>query len=588
MTIYPTEAIELNCNLQMDKAIELRKISKRYPYLKTAGNDITPGLESEGFWAVRDVSLDVAQGEMLGIIGRNGAGKTTLLNIIAGVLSATQGEIIAKGKVLGLFNLGVGFQDELTGKENIFLNGAILGASKKELDVKLKQIIEFSELGDFINMPLGTYSQGMRLRLGFSIVTDLDFDILVIDEVLAVGDALFQDKCFKRLMDFRRSGKTLIITSQSMDLIERLCDKVALLDHGHLLFYGDAANGINRYRALLNTEKFFVGPALDKITLIENTKKWADDISDWGKIYGTKEVVIDSLKFKNRFGFLCRRIKSGNPLKIRVNFTAKNKIKEAHFGVAIFRNDGVYCYGPNTKFDGYEINKVNSGRGWFEITYKKLLLAPGEYRFSVAIWDKNEVVPFDHHYGFYKFTVIGHNNAANELLNLPIKHNLKNYLYKLIPFHRKAPANLNPAPLLSNWGEKIEDKNIRVDRVEFLGRRNKTKNVFMTNEFIKFAVTFSKAASFGKNLYFWFGIYRDDGVCCQTVVRPAEKNKSFSIEFPKFALLPGGHKISFGIWDYLAQKFIICHHGIYPFGMVFNRQDHGTVYLEHKWEWRLP
>ena len=187
--------------------VELSGVGKKYPAQGKLAD----------FWALRDVSLTVSGGEVIGIIGRNGAGKTTLLNIIAGILSATEGKAALGGRALGVFNLGVGFQDELIGSENVFLNAAILGADKPEIEAKFGAIVDFSELGDFIKMPLGTYSQGMRLRLAFSIVANLEFDILVIDEVLAVGDALFQNKCFERLMDFRRAGKTLIITTQSME-----------------------------------------------------------------------------------------------------------------------------------------------------------------------------------------------------------------------------------------------------------------------------------------------------------------------------------------------------------------------------------
>src|SRR4030042_3472005 len=200
MTISHTKVIKNNCNMGADEIILLEAVSKKYPLAKYAKS---AKCNFADFWALKDVSLDVKSGEILGIIGRNGAGKTTLLNIIAGVSTATSGNIIVDGKAVGLFNLGVGFQDELTGRENIFLNGALLGASKRQIEDMLSFIIEFSELGGFFVRPLGAYSQGMRMRLGFSIVINLDFDILVIDEVLAVGDALFQNKCFQRLMGFR-------------------------------------------------------------------------------------------------------------------------------------------------------------------------------------------------------------------------------------------------------------------------------------------------------------------------------------------------------------------------------------------------
>lgn len=414
-----------------NKAFILEGVGKKYPFMKATHRYVDTNREE--FWALKDVSFEVTQGQILGIIGRNGSGKTTLLSIIAGVLSATCGHFLSKGKVLGLFNLGVGFQDELTGRENIFLNGAILGATKQELDAKLSAIIAFSELGDFIDMPLGTYSQGMRLRLGFSIIANLDCDILVIDEILAVGDALFQNKCFERLVEFKRQGKTLIISSQNTELIERLCDNVILLAHGKALFSGEPVEAINRYRALLATEKFFVGPAKNNINLVENTKKWADDISNWGKELGTKEVIITRVELINKFGYKFSKIRSRDPLRIKVHFTARNNVKEPHFGVAIFRKDGVYCYGPNTKFEGYHIPELKAGDGYFILDYHNLFLAPGEYRISIAIWDKNETVAFVYQHSYYQININGDNNIDNQLLNMPITCFPKRFIIKKIP-----------------------------------------------------------------------------------------------------------------------------------------------------------
>jgi ABC-type polysaccharide/polyol phosphate transport system ATPase subunit len=323
------------CPISFAPVITLRGIGKKYQFTKSTGRNTD--IDLVNLWALKDVSLDVHRGEILGIIGRNGAGKTTLLNIISGVLSPTKGKMEANGRVLGLFNLGVGFQDELTGRENIFLNGALIGAARKELENKLDSIIDFSELGNFIDMPLGSYSQGMRLRLAFSIMVNLEFDILAIDEVLAVGDALFQSKCFQRLAEFRREGKTMVITTQDMLLIERFCDRVALLNHGLLVFSGEAKEGVNTYYSILNTEKFFVAPMENKAKLIESTKKWSEDVCNWGKQLGTNEVAIDSARFTNRFGFISNKIKTGGYLKIRVRFNALNVVKNPHFGIAIFR-----------------------------------------------------------------------------------------------------------------------------------------------------------------------------------------------------------------------------------------------------------
>ena len=283
-------------------AVSLGALSKKYPLQAVSGSH-TRYLGGE-FWALKDISLSIPQGHILGILGRNGSGKTTLLNVVAGIVPPTKGKVVTKGKVLGLFNLGIGFQDELSGRENIFLNGSIIGAGKTELENALSAIIDFSELGDFIDMPLGSYSQGMRLRLGFSIIAHLDFEVLVIDEILTVGDILFQNKCFQRLIEFKHSGKTLLITTQSMDLLERLCDTVALLEHGCLLFHGEAEKAVNHYYALLNAKKFFVGLPKENVRMVETTKKWADNRSEWGLRLGTKEAEIHSLSLYNKFGLV--------------------------------------------------------------------------------------------------------------------------------------------------------------------------------------------------------------------------------------------------------------------------------------------
>lgn len=582
MITYQTKTIEKS--RQLNKVVELIGVSKKYPLAKMTHNNIRDDFKDH--LALRDVSCDVYQGEVVGIIGRNGAGKTTLLNIIAGILPATPGEVRIKGRVLGLLNLGVGFQDELTGRENIFLNGAIIGAARKELKSKLNSVIDFSELGEFIDLPLGTYSQGMRLRLGFSIIANLDCDILVIDEVLAVGDVSFQSKCFQRLMDFKRAGKTLIITTQDMNLIERLCDRAILLDHGQLLYQGNPLECINRYHTILNTEKFFVGPMHKHVNLFENTKKWTDSICDWGKKLGTKETKIDRVELINRFGLRCNKIKAREALKVKVYFTAQDRIKQPHFGVAIFRNDGVYCFGPNTEFDGYKIPQINIGKGWFVLHYRRVLLAPGEYRISVAIWDKNETLAFDYHNGYYTLIIKG-DNRRSELLHIPFKLSHKKHICNSLIFAGKNKCNLDLSSLDGQWQKSTESKEINIASLKLMNADGEEKQVFITNEPVRLRIDFTNLAVPDKNSYLWVGLYRDDQIYCQEITALFQKTKNFIISFPKFFLLPGSYRISVGIWDNKRRKFIMSHHGIYQFRMVFTKEDHGTVYLEHKWKWRV-
>lgn len=578
MIIYPTKTDNPRQNVQLNRVIELKQAGKKYPYLNKGSKVINPGFDD--FWSLKDVSFDVYQGEILGIIGRNGSGKTTLLNIMAGVLSCTEGKVFLKGKALGLFNLGIGFQDELTGRENIFLNAALLGAEKEELDSKLDKIIEFSELKDFINMPLGSYSQGMRLRLGFSVIVHLDCDILLIDEILAVGDAPFQSKCFERLMDLKRQGKTLVITNQSMELIERLCDKVALLDHGHLFFCGDVPEGINKYRILLNSEQFFVGPVLKNTNLVENTKKWAEDIAEWGQKLGTKEVVIESVEFINKYGIKCNKIRTMDPLKIRVNFNVRNRIKDIHFGVAIFRKDGVYCYGPNTAFDGYNITGIKPGKGYFELNYKQIFLAPGEYKVSIAIWDKNETLAFNYHNGYYPLLIEGYSNEKNWLINMPFKlspsNNLKNILSK---------GKKRFFPDLTE-GLNRETEDAKAMSIKLLNHLGQEKDVFITNEPVSIVVNFDSFKKLNNKSYFCLGIFCDGGIYCQGITALLSKNNKLKISFPRFSLLPGEYSISAAIWDAPAKAFLRYCRNTSPFKMIFNREDHGIIHLEHNWLWR--
>lgn len=580
MTTFPAKISERDNPAELDKALELVSVGKKYAI---QGEQISKAA-CEDFWVLKDVSLDVFPGKILGILGRNGAGKTTLLNIISGVFAPTEGKIIARGRVLGLFNLGVGFQDEFTGRENIFLNGAVLSASRKELNDKLNKIIEFSELGAFIDMPLGTYSQGMRLRLAFSIIANLDFDTLVVDEVLAVGDALFQNKCFTRLVDFRRQGKTLVITTQNLDLIERFCDYVVLLEHGRPLFYGDTLEGINKYRSILNTDKFFVGLLPKAKVLVENTKKWADDVSVWGQKLGAKEVAIESAVFLNKFGIKCEDIKSGDPYTIKVNFYARETLQQPHFGVALFRNDGVYCYGPNTEFDGYQIPELKPGRGWFKLNYRRLLLAPGEYRVSLAIWDKREAVAFDYHNGYYKL-IVGAGNRTGELSRIPFKTPSNRFFHWIninslsLPMASILDASVNAS---------FQNEGIAINSVKLLNKKNQEQQVFQTNEAARLNVGISaKGNVYGRGIL-WLGIFRDDGIYCQGLTLPLTNRNIFEVDFPELSLLPGGYKIYCGVWDKTMKKFLAFSKDVILFRMVFDKKDHGTVYLKHSWAWSLP
>jgi len=205
---------------------------------------------AEMFWAVRHVSLEIEPGEAIALVGHNGSGKSTLLKTIAGVLMPDEGEVLVQGRISPMIELGAGFDPELSGRDNIFLNGALLGFSRRQMEGKFDRIVAFSELGDFIDMPIKNYSSGMYARLGFAIAQDVEPDILIVDEVLAVGDERFQEKCKARIRDFRAAGITFCFVSHNYEAARELCPRAAVLHHGRLAFDGPIVQAWERYREL--------------------------------------------------------------------------------------------------------------------------------------------------------------------------------------------------------------------------------------------------------------------------------------------------------------------------------------------------
>ena len=249
--------------MNQDIVIKVENISKKYSigkkeqYLTLRDKLVElPGKlfkkqTKKEFWALKDISFEVKRGEVLGVIGRNGAGKSTLLKILSRIVEPTSGQITLKGRVASLLEVGTGFNQELTGRENIYLNGTLLGHSRKEIREKVPEIIDFAEIGSFINAPLRTYSSGMMARLGFSVATAWVPDILILDEILSVGDAAFVQKCSDRMKLFRESGSTILIVSHSIDMVASLCQRAVLLDHGKIVALGSAKDVSEKYHGML-------------------------------------------------------------------------------------------------------------------------------------------------------------------------------------------------------------------------------------------------------------------------------------------------------------------------------------------------
>jgi len=233
-------------------SIQFNNVSKQYHrgklLLKEALLDIFKPQKTEAFWALKDISFEISPGETVGVIGPNGSGKSTLLKLLAGVAYPTTGDILVKGRVAPLIELGAGFHFELTGRENIYINGTILGLSKKEIDERVEDIIEFAELKDFIDTPVKHYSSGMFMRLGFSVAVHVEPDILLVDEILSVGDAHFQEKSFKKMREFKDKGVTMVIVSHSIEQLKKFCDKGLYINYGEQKFFGDIHEAIKIYQ----------------------------------------------------------------------------------------------------------------------------------------------------------------------------------------------------------------------------------------------------------------------------------------------------------------------------------------------------
>jgi len=344
----------------------------------------------EEFWALRDVSFTVEQGETVGIIGPNGAGKSTLLKLAARVIEPTSGRITVRGRVGALLELGAGFHPDLTGRENIYLNGSILGLSRAEIHRRLDDIIGFAELERFIDVPVKHYSSGMYVRLGFSVAVHTDPEILLVDEVLAVGDQVFQFKCLQRIAEMQKSGVSILFVSHNLETVQRLCGRAIWLENGQVRSLGPSSQVIEEYLSR---------------TVSRDIKIFAEgDNHGRGRRWGSGEAIITKVEFCKGNGQVCQVFKFGETFIARIYYRAFKPILKPAFGVAIYREDGLEISGPNTADSGFVI-EVIEGEGVVEYIVEKLPLPPGRYEFTAAIYDFHSVHPYDHQHRAYTFEV---------------------------------------------------------------------------------------------------------------------------------------------------------------------------------------
>jgi ABC-type polysaccharide/polyol phosphate transport system ATPase subunit len=335
---------------------------------------------TEEFWAVRDVTLQVARGEALGIIGQNGAGKSTLLKLLSRITTPTEGEIRLNGRLAALIELGSGFHPELSGRENVFLSGSLLGMRRREIAEKLDRIVAFSGVGSFIDTPVKRYSSGMFVRLGFAIAAHLDPDILLVDEVLAVGDASFQIQCLDRLNELRRNGTTMLFISHDLLAIEKLCDRVVLMQRGRLVASGAPHEVVESYQQAVATEHVAA-------------------VADASPQSGPRAVVIDDIRFHAASGIETSITTTGAPLTAIVSFTARAPVEDAVVEVFYYSRDGstLFCQ-QTTALSGGEL-PLMPGKGHVEFSTEGLGLQPGVYAVGATVRQRHGSSVIDWFYG---------------------------------------------------------------------------------------------------------------------------------------------------------------------------------------------
>lgn len=365
------------------------------------------------FWSLRNVSLSLMPGESIGLIGQNGSGKSTLLKIITGILEPTTGTVLTRGKIAALLELGAGFHHELTGRENIFLNGSVYGFGRREMQRKLDSIIDFAEIGEFIDMPIRNYSSGMYVRLGFAVAIHTEPDVLVVDEVLTVGDQVFQQKCLQRIIEMQNAGVAIVLVSHSLEEIRRLCRRAIWMQHGEVVKDGNAGSVVDDYLAYTNdiyyTYRRESQTALKAQTSIaengtDGTRREAPNPA--GQRWGTFQAEIARVDLVNSQDKITDLFEHGNAMRIRIHYVVHECVRMPTFGLAIYRQDGVHVNGPNSFDEGYHLDSID-GNGVMEYQIDHLPLNPGQYELTVAIYNQNSTVAYDHHHRAYRFNVIG-------------------------------------------------------------------------------------------------------------------------------------------------------------------------------------
>ena len=361
--------------------IDVRNVKKMFRVYRDRGNTLKERLlfagrrRYEEHWVLNGISFQVKKGEAVGLVGENGCGKSTTLKMLTRILYPDEGSIQIKGRVSSLIELGAGFHPDLSGRENIYTNASIFGLSRKEIDERLETIIAFSELEEFIDDPVRTYSSGMYMRLAFAVAINVDADILLIDEILAVGDAAFQAKCFRKLQEIKGQGTTIVIVSHAMAQIEQICERSIWIDEGLIRMEGAPRDVHPHYMAWMS----------QKNSGGESDLKDAEiDAEGHLKRWGSGEARMTAITVIGKDGQEAKEFSPEDPFTIHIEYTAKKELTDAVVGLAVYRGDGALVYGTNTLIDTSSPLTLK-GQGSIDLIVDNLPVTNGDYTFDLAI-----------------------------------------------------------------------------------------------------------------------------------------------------------------------------------------------------------
>ncbi|HEY8239900.1 MAG TPA: ABC transporter ATP-binding protein [Kiritimatiellia bacterium] len=336
----------------------------------------------EDFWALRGVNFKIPRGRTVGVVGPNGSGKSSLLGLCAGTISPTEGRVVTTGRVSSLLELGAGFHPDLSGRENVYLNAAVLGIPREDVTRRIDSIIDFAGLRDFIDMPVKHYSSGMYVRLGFAVAVEMDPDVLLVDEVLAVGDMAFQMKCFDRIKDFQKRGKTMLLVTHDLVAVEQFCDEVKLVHQGRLVAEGNPSDVILTY---MKTYMARIGQL--------NVEE-----------HGTRDVEFTDVKLRDAAGAETSNLVTGRPMQVDIHYRAKRRVEKPVFGFSIKTGNGFFIFGTNTQIMNVPIEAVE-GAGVMRLRIDPLTLMEGKYFLSLAVHSWDHSVQYHRREDWHPFAV---------------------------------------------------------------------------------------------------------------------------------------------------------------------------------------